>query len=132
MAAEKLIPASLELGGKSPTIVLEMPISNGGAGHLLRHFRSGGQACIAGSRLFVHDKVYPQLMARLLELTQGLRVGHPFSAGTHVGPLINDKHRQSVLEYVELAKREGGACYAARDPGGSGAGGRQLFPADHH
>ena len=48
-------------------------------------------------------------MARLLELTQGLRVGHPFSAGTHVGPLINDKHRQSVLEYVELAKREGGS-----------------------
>ncbi|MDH8474206.1 aldehyde dehydrogenase family protein, partial [Klebsiella pneumoniae] len=72
-------------------------------------FSSGGQACIAGSRLFVHDKVYPQLMARLLELTQGLRVGHPFSAGTHVGPLINDKHRQSVLEYVELAKREGGS-----------------------
>lgn len=48
-------------------------------------------------------------LARLLELTQGLRVGHPFSAGTHVGPLINDKHRQSVLEYVELAKREGGS-----------------------
>jgi betaine-aldehyde dehydrogenase len=47
-------------------------------------------------------------MARLLELTRGLRVGHPFSDGTHVGPLINDKHRQSVQEYVELAKREGG------------------------
>lgn len=81
----------------------------GGAGHLLRHFQLRRRACIAGSRLFVHDKVYPQLMARLLELTQGLRVGHPFSAGTHVGPLINDKHRQSVLEYVELAKREGGS-----------------------
>jgi betaine-aldehyde dehydrogenase len=66
-------------------------------------------------------------MARLLELTRGLRVGHPFSAGTHVGPLINDKHRQSVLEYVELAKREGGRVLRRRDPGGSGAGGRQLF-----
>nr|VUD34177.1 putative aldehyde dehydrogenase [Raoultella sp. NCTC 9187] len=71
-------------------------------------FSSGGQACIAGSRLFVHEKVYPQLMARLLELTRGLRIGHPFSADTHVGPLINEKHRDSVLEYVELAKREGG------------------------
>ncbi|MBN0691043.1 aldehyde dehydrogenase family protein, partial [Pseudomonas aeruginosa] len=102
--------ASLELGGKSPTIVLEdADIEQAARGICYGIFSSGGQACIAGSRLFVHDKVYPQLMARLLELTQGLRVGHPFSAGTHVGPLINDKHRQSVLEYVELAKREGGS-----------------------
>ena len=108
-AAEKLIPASLELGGKSPTIVLEdADIEQAARGICYGIFSSGGQACIAGSRLFVHDRVYPQLMARLLELTQGLRVGHPFNAGTHVGPLINDKHRQSVQEYVELAKREGG------------------------
>lgn len=101
---------ALELGGKSPTIVLEdADIEQAARGICYGIFSSGGQACIAGSRLFVHDKVYPQLMARLLELTQGLRVGHPFSAGTHVGPLINDKHRQSVLEYVELAKREGGS-----------------------
>ncbi len=134
VAAEKLIPASLELGGKSPTIVLEdADIEQAARGICYGIFSSGGQACIAGSRLFVHDKVYPQLMARLLELTQGLRVGHPFSAGTHVGPLINDKHRQSVLEYVELAKREGGSVLCGgEDPGGSGAGGRQLFPADHH
>ena len=110
VAAEKLIPASLELGGKSPTIVLEdADIEQAARGICYGIFSSGGQACIAGSRLFVHDKVYPQLMARLLELTQGLRVGHPFNAGTHVGPLINDKHRQSVQEYVELAKREGGS-----------------------
>ena len=52
-------------------------------------------------------------MARLLELTRGLRVGHPFTDGVHVGPLINEKHRQSVIQYVELAKREGAACCAA-------------------
>ena len=109
-AAENIIPCTVELGGKSPTIVLEdADIEQAARGICYGIFSSGGQACIAGSRLFVHDKVYPQLMARLLELTQGLRVGHPFSAGTHVGPLINDKHRQSVLEYVELAKREGGS-----------------------
>ncbi|TDQ20772.1 betaine-aldehyde dehydrogenase [Raoultella sp. BIGb0149] len=109
VAAEKLIPASLELGGKSPTIVLEdADIEQAARGICYGIFSSGGQACIAGSRLFVHEKVYPQLMARLLELTRGLRIGHPFSAETHVGPLINEKHRDSVLEYVELAKREGG------------------------
>ena len=109
-AASSLKEVTMELGGKSPTIVLEdADIEQAARGICYGIFSSGGQACIAGSRLFVHDKVYPQLMARLLELTQGLRVGHPFSAGTHVGPLINDKHRQSVLEYVELAKREGGS-----------------------
>ncbi|HHS9780371.1 TPA: aldehyde dehydrogenase [Raoultella ornithinolytica] len=109
VAAEKLIPASLELGGKSPTIVLEdADIEQAARGICYGIFSSGGQACIAGSRLFVHEKVYPQLMARLLELTRGLRIGHPFSDDTHIGPLINEQHRDGVLAYVELAKREGG------------------------
>ena len=109
VAAEKLIPTSLELGGKSPTIVLEdADIELAARGICYGIFSSAGQACIAGSRLFIHEQLYAPLMARLLELTRGLRVGHPFSADTHLGPLINEKHRQSVLEYVELAKREGG------------------------
>ena len=109
VAAEKLIPTSLELGGKSPTIVLEdADIELAARGICYGIFSSAGQACIAGSRLFIHEQVYAPLMARLLELTRGLRVGHPFSADTHLGPLISEKHRQSVLEYVELAKREGG------------------------
>lgn len=109
VAAEKLIPTSLELGGKSPTIVLEdADIERAARGICYGIFSSAGQACIAGSRLFIHEQVYAPLMARLLELTQGLRVGHPFSRDTHVGPLISEAHRQRVLEYVELAKQEGG------------------------
>ncbi|MEX3018266.1 aldehyde dehydrogenase [Kluyvera sp. STS39-E] len=109
VAAEKLIPTSLELGGKSPTIVLDdADIEQAARGICYGIFSSAGQACIAGSRLFIHRQVYAPLMARLLELTGGLRVGHPFSRDTHMGPLINEKHRQSVLDYVALAKREGG------------------------
>ncbi|KFD23199.1 aldehyde dehydrogenase [Yokenella regensburgei] len=109
VAAEKLIPASLELGGKSPTIVLEdADIEQAARGICYGIFSSGGQACIAGSRLFVHQHVYAPLMARLLELTRGLRIGNPFTEGTHVGPLINQKHRQSVMNYVALAQQEGG------------------------
>ncbi|WP_252145707.1 aldehyde dehydrogenase [Yokenella regensburgei] len=109
VAAEKLIPASLELGGKSPTIVLEdADIEQAARGICYGIFSSGGQACIAGSRLFVHLHVYAPLMARLLELTRGLRIGNPFTEGTHVGPLINQKHRQSVMDYVALAQQEGG------------------------
>lgn len=109
VAAEKLIPISLELGGKSPTIVLEdADIERAARGICYGIFSSAGQACIAGSRLFIHEQVYAPLLTRLLELTRGLRVGHPFSRDTHVGPLISEAHRQRVLEYVELAKQEGG------------------------
>ncbi|MBK4716830.1 MULTISPECIES: aldehyde dehydrogenase [Tenebrionibacter/Tenebrionicola group] len=109
VAAEKLIPVSLELGGKSPTIVLEdADIEQAARGICYGIFSSGGQACIAGARLFVHQSVYQPLMARLLTLTQGLRLGHPLTAGTHVGPLISPEHRESVMRYVRLAQEEGG------------------------
>ena len=65
-------------------------------------------AIAAGNAVVLKPAEATPLMARLLELTRGLRVGHPFTDGTHVGPLINDAHRKSVQAYVELAKREGG------------------------
>ncbi|MTD37223.1 aldehyde dehydrogenase family protein [Erwinia sp. CPCC 100877] len=109
VAAEKLIPVSLELGGKSPTIVLEdADIEQAARGICYGIFSSGGQACIAGARLFVHRRVYQPLMARLLELTRGLRIGHPLTPGTHIGPLISPQHREKVMSYVRLAREEGG------------------------
>ncbi|NDJ56433.1 aldehyde dehydrogenase [Enterobacteriaceae bacterium 4M9] len=109
VAAEKLIPTSLELGGKSPTIVLEdADLEQAARGICYGIFSSGGQACIAGARLFVHRSVYQPLMARLLELTRGLRLAHPLTPGTHIGPLISRSHRESVMSYVRLAQEEGG------------------------
>lgn len=109
IAAEKLIPTSLELGGKSPTIVLEdADLEQAARGICYGIFSSAGQACIAGSRLFVHRSLYQPLLARLCELTAGLRIGNPLQAGVHLGPLISHKHRQSVADYVALAQQEGG------------------------
>ncbi|MBH1930557.1 aldehyde dehydrogenase [Serratia rubidaea] len=109
IAAEKLIPTSLELGGKSPTIVLEdADLEQAARGICYGIFSSAGQACIAGSRLFVHRSLYQPLLARLCELAGGLRLGDPRQPGVHMGPLINDKHRQSVAAYVALARQEGG------------------------
>ncbi len=109
VAAEKLIPTSLELGGKSPTIVLEdADIEQAARGICYGIFSSGGQACIAGARLFVHSRVYQPLMTRLLELTRGLRIGHPLTPGTHIGPLISPQHRDKVMSYVQMARDEGG------------------------
>ncbi|AGB83880.1 NAD-dependent aldehyde dehydrogenase [Serratia sp. FGI94] len=109
IAAEKLIPTSLELGGKSPTIVLEdADLEQAARGICYGIFSSAGQACIAGSRLFVHRSLYQPLLTRLCELAGGLRLGDPRQPGVHMGPLINDKHRQSVAAYVALARQEGG------------------------
>tara|TARA_R110001592_G_scaffold38097_3_gene126130 strand:+ start:5632 stop:7110 length:1479 start_codon:yes stop_codon:yes gene_type:complete len=109
IAAEKLIPISLELGGKSPTIVLEdADIEMAARGVCYGIFSSAGQACIAGARLFVHHNIYEPFMARLLELTRGLRVGHPEQPGIHMGSLINMAHLESVAGFVERAGADGG------------------------
>lgn len=109
LAADKLITTSLELGGKSPTIVMpDADIELAAKGVAYGIFSSAGQACIAGSRLFVHHGIYDQFLKRLVEITKALRVGHPETAGVHLGSLINPKHLASVDAYVQFTKQEGG------------------------
>ena len=109
IAADKLITTSLELGGKSPTIVLpDADVELAVKGVAYGIFSSAGQACIAGSRLFIHSSLYDQFLARLVEVTEKLRVGHPEQANVHMGSLINRAHLESVDRYVQLAKQEGG------------------------
>ncbi len=108
-AAEKLMPVSLELGGKSPTIVFadaDMDIAI--AGILFGIFSSSGQSCIAGSRLLVERSIYDGFVARLVDVTRRLVVGHPFEPATQVAPLIHDDHRATVERYVGIAVKEGG------------------------
>lgn len=109
IAAERLIGTSLELGGKSPTVVLDdADLDLAVNGVIYGIFSSSGQACIAGARLFVHANVYEAFMQRLVAKTQALHVGHPEHAATQVGPLIDEKHLNSVDAYVRRAEQEGG------------------------
>lgn len=109
IAAERLIGTSLELGGKSPTVVLEdADLDLAVNGVIYGIFSSSGQACIAGARLFLHANVYEAFLQRLVAKTQALRVGHPEHAATQVGPLIDEKHLNSVDAYVRRAEQEGG------------------------
>lgn len=109
VAAEKLISTSLELGGKSPTVVLDdADLEQAAQGVAYGIFSSAGQACIAGSRLFVPRALYACFIDRLQEIIQGLRIGHPELPGTHISPLISRAHRESVESYVQLARAEGG------------------------
>lgn len=109
IAADKLIGTSLELGGKSPTIVCEdADLEQAVKGVAYGIFSSAGQACIAGSRLFIHRRRYDEVMARLEAVARELRLGHPETPGVHLGPLISEAHRDGVAAYVERARAEGG------------------------
>ena len=108
-AAEKLMPISLELGGKSPTIVFDdCDVDLAIAGVLFGIFSSSGQSCIAGSRLLVQQSIYDSFVDRLVTATKALVVGHPFDHATQVSSLIHPKHRDSVEAYVKRARDEGG------------------------
>ncbi|HEY9279527.1 MAG TPA: aldehyde dehydrogenase [Eoetvoesiella sp.] len=113
IAAEKIMPVSLELGGKSPTIVFEdADIEHAINGVIYGIFSSSGESCIAGSRLFVARAIYPVFMQRLVEATQRLRVGDPCSERTQMGPLISAAHRESVERYVQIGLDDGGKVLA--------------------
>ncbi len=104
-AASKLMPVSLELGGKSATIVLaDADPEHAINGVLFGIFSSTGQSCIAGSRLFVARELYPHFIDRLVERTRSLRVGLPTESTTQVAPLISVEHRDHVASYVDLAR----------------------------
>lgn len=109
IAADKMMPVSLELGGKSPTIVLDdADLDHAVAGVLYGIFSSSGEACIAGSRLFVARALYEPFMQRLVAAAANLRMGDPADENTQMGPLISAGHRESVERYVALGLAEGG------------------------
>ena len=109
LAADRLMGVSLELGGKSPTIVCaDADLDHAVAGVLFGIFSSSGESCIAGSRAFVHRSVYAAFRERLLAGARALRVGDPALESTQMGPLVSGAHRESVERYVALGLSEGG------------------------
>lgn len=107
-AAEKLMPVSLELGGKSPTIVFDdADIDLAVAGVMFGIFSSSGQSCIAGARLFVHAAIHDAFMDRLTRATRALHVGHPHDPDTQVSTLVHPDHRDAVEAHVAGAVSEG-------------------------
>jgi betaine-aldehyde dehydrogenase len=119
-ASEKLMPVSLELGGKSPTIVFaDADVELAIAGVLFGIFSSTGQSCIAGSRLFVERGIYDGFVARLVAAAKRLRIGHSFDTATQVAPLIHADHRDSVEAHIRRAREDGAEILAGgRRPDG--------------
>ncbi|HEY6493724.1 MAG TPA: aldehyde dehydrogenase [Trebonia sp.] len=108
-AAEKIMPVTLELGGKSPTIVFpDADLGHALAGVLFGIFSSSGQACVAGSRVFVHESIYDDFVGRLVKEAGRLRIGPGTEPGAQVGPLVTAAHRDAVAARVDVARAEGG------------------------
>jgi betaine-aldehyde dehydrogenase len=128
-AAKKLMPVSLELGGKSPTIVFkDCEADVAIAGILFGIFSSTGQSCIAGSRLFVERSIYEPFVAQLVAATRALRVGHPHDPATQVAPLIRAPHRAAVDAHVAHAVADGGAVLAGGGQPADAPGGYYYEP----
>ena len=102
-AAERILPVSLELGGKSPSIVFpdaDCDWAVDGTIAAMRFSRQG-QSCTAGSRLFVHESVFDSFLGKLTRKVQTLRIGDPLAEETDVGTLINQRQFDKVGAYID-------------------------------
>ncbi len=109
MSAGNLKRVQLELGGKGANIVFDdanLAAAVNGAAFAI--FHNQGQACIAGSRIILHQDIAQEFLDRFVELATSIRVGSPLEPGTEMGPLTSALHRQRVLDYVEVAVAQGG------------------------
>ncbi len=113
VAAGRLVPVVLELGGKSPHVVFADANVEAAVGQIVSGiFLSTGQSCIAGSRLFVQRSAHDRVLGALLERTRRLRVGLPDAPGSELGPLASFPHRERVEAFVEKARADGGNVLA--------------------
>ncbi|HDX9587544.1 TPA: aldehyde dehydrogenase family protein [Bacillus pseudomycoides] len=107
-AAETIKHVTLELGGKSPNIILEdanieEAITGAFNGIMYNH----GQNCSAGSRVFVHRKHYEKVVEELAKRANDVKLGAGMEKGTEMGPLVSKKQQERVLRYIEKGKEEG-------------------------
>lgn len=116
-AADNMVRCGLELGGKSPMIVLDDADPKAAAeGAAMAIFFNQGQVCTAGSRLYVQRALYPEVVDRLCALADAMRIGSGFDPETQIGPLASRRHFERVMSYLDLAREEGAtvACGGGR------------------
>jgi phenylacetaldehyde dehydrogenase len=121
-ATGNLKKVTLELGGKSPAIVFpDADLDKAIAGTASAIFFNQGQCCCAGSRLYVHEKIYDQVVGGVAEIASKIKVGPGLDPQTEMGPLVSEEQYQRVTGYISSGLREG-AKAAAGGNGGSEKG----------
>ena len=120
---------TLELGGKSPNIILpDADLEAAIAGSFMGIYFNTGQACNAGSRLFVHRDQFDDVVAALAERAAKSRVGPGLDPSTQLGPVVSAEQRERVLSYIEAGRSEGAELVAGGEPGNGDGGGYFIPP----
>ncbi|MGD9536203.1 MAG: aldehyde dehydrogenase family protein [Alphaproteobacteria bacterium] len=116
-SAGNLKRVQLELGGKGANIVFDdanIKAAIGGSAFAI--FHNQGQACIAGSRLLLHEKIADEFLDGFLALAKSIRLGNPLDPKTEMGPLTSAQHRDRVQSYCQIAHQEGGKILTGGTP----------------
>lgn len=107
----------LELGGKGANIVFgDANLNAAVGGSAFAIFHNQGQACIAGSRLILHESIADEFLDKFLALARSIKIGNPLDLATEMGPLTSQQHRDRVLSYVEVARAEEGEILTGGKP----------------
>jgi phenylacetaldehyde dehydrogenase len=123
-AAGTLKRVTLELGGKSPVIILpDADVEAATAAVASVIFFKTGQFCAAYTRLFAHERIYDQVVAGFEARAKSLKIGAPLAQETQMGPLISESQRNRVLNYIEAGKRDGAQLVS----GGRAISGKGYF-----
>ncbi|MDT0442197.1 aldehyde dehydrogenase family protein [Streptomyces johnsoniae] len=116
VSSRDLKRVTLELGGKSPTIVFDDADLEAAAKGAVAGFAQGsGEGCVAGTRIFVQESVHERFRALLLREMRAYALGDPFHPDTRMGPLASAQHFERVASYLDLAREEGGTLVTAGD-----------------
>ncbi len=112
-SADSIKSCHLELGGKSPNIILDdADLDDAIEGSLFTGFWNAGQVCSSGSRLLVHERVAEEVIARLVERARRLTIGDPLLETTRIGPLVSAAQHARVRGYVEEGLKAGASLAA--------------------
>lgn len=123
-AAGNFKRVSLELGGKSANVIFDdADIDAATKAAASGIFFNAGQVCSAGSRVLAHEKVYDEVVERLTARAKSIRMGDPADRATALGPVISEKQMKSILDYVDIGRKEG----ATLTTGGERIGERGYF-----
>ena len=112
-SAKTMKRVTLELGGKSPTIILaDADLSRAIPGAANAIFGNSGQVCTAGSRLLIEEPVYEEVVAGVAEIARGLRLGPGHEEGTQLGPIVSSRQLERISGLVQSGRSEGARVVA--------------------
>ncbi len=127
-AADTLIPATVELGGKSPNIFFEDVMAADDAfldkalEGLSMFALNQGEVCTCPSRILVQESIYDRFMEKAIKRVQAIKTGHPLDKATMVGAQVSQAQLDKIMGYIDLGRSEGAQCLTGGDRGKPGAG----------